>query len=65
MGLASMKMDRKLITDLDIQALVDGEVDDRAAVYLLDALNKDPSLYNRYCQYLKQKSLLKSWWKDN
>ena len=65
MGLACMKMDSKQITDLDIQALVDGEVDDRTAVYLMDALNNDPALYNRYCQYKKQKSLLKSWWKDN
>ena len=53
------------ITDFDIQALVDGEVDDYTAVSLLEALNQDPALYNRYLLYKKQKSLLKSWWKDN
>ena len=60
-----MKMDNKTITDLDIQALVDGEVDDKASVALMDALSRDAALYNRYLLYKKQKSLLKSWWKDN
>lgn len=58
-------MNTKSITDLEIQALVDGEVDDRSSVELLDALQRDPTLYNRYLLYKKQKSLLKSWWKDN
>ena len=65
MGWVCMKMDNKTITDLDILALVDGEVDDKAAVSLMDALNRDPALYNRYLLYKKQKTLLKSWWKDN
>ena len=58
-------MNTKGITDFEIQALVDGEVDDRTSVELMDALQRDPSLYNRYLLYKKQKSLLKSWWKDN
>lgn len=58
-------MNTKSISDLEIQALVDGEVDDRTALELLDALRRNPTLYNRYLLYKKQKSLLKSWWKDN
>lgn len=53
------------ITDMDIQALVDGDVDDRTSVFLLEAVTSDPMLYNRYLLYQKQKKLLKSWWKDN
>ena len=60
-----MKMDNKTITDLDIQALIDGEIDDQSSLALMDAMNRDPGLYNRYLVYKKQKSLLKSWWKDN
>ena len=55
----------KNITDLDIQALVDGDIDDKVSLYLLDAITNDPTLYNRYLVYQKQKKLLKSWWKDN
>ncbi len=58
-------MNTKNITDYEIQALVDGEIDDRTALELLDLLQRNPTLYNRYLLYKKQKSLLKSWWKDN
>jgi anti-sigma factor RsiW len=58
-------MNSKRITDLDIQALVDGEVDEKTSVALLQAVTNDPNLYNRYMLYQKQKKLLKSWWKDN
>lgn len=57
-------MDQK-INDLEIQALVDGELEDPRSVELMNALTQDPALYNRYLLYKKQKSLLKSWWKDN
>ena len=60
-----MGMDTKGITDMDIQALVDGEVDDRKSVFLMQAVTQDPNLYNRYLVYKKQKALLKIWWKDN
>lgn len=53
------------ITDYDIQALVDGEADISLQAQILEALAKDPSLYNRYMMYQKQKKLLKSWWKDH
>jgi hypothetical protein len=57
-------MDQR-ISDLEIQALVDGEVDDPKSVELMTVMTRDPALYNRYLLYKKQKSLLKSWWKDN
>ena len=63
-GLFSV-MGTKNITDMDIQALVDGHVDEKTSVRLLDAITHDPALYNRYLVYQKQKNLLKAWWKDN
>lgn len=58
-------MNTKYITDLDIQALVDGNVDEKTSLLLLEAVSGDPDLYNRYLVYQKQKKLLKLWWKDN
>ena len=55
----------RTITDLDIQALIDGEVSEQDYVDLFEAVSRDPNLYNRYLLYKKQKNLLKSWWKDN
>lgn len=61
----SGSMGEEKITDYDIQALVDGEVPDKQSLALYEAVTRDPALYNRYLLYKKQKSLLKSWWKDN
>lgn len=58
-------MNSKHITDLDIQALVDGNIDEKTSLMLLEAVTNDPALYNRYLVYQTQKKLLKSWWKDN
>ncbi len=58
-------MSTRDITDLDIQALVDGHVDEVTSVRLLEAITNDPNLYGRYQVYQKQKKLLKLWWKDN
>ncbi len=58
-------MHGRAITDLDIQALIDGEMSDHEALQLMDAITKNPVLHNRYLLYKKQKTLLKSWWKDN
>ena len=58
-------MAAKNITDLDIQALVDGSIDEKTSVYMLEAITNDSALYNRYLIYQKQKKLLKAWWKDN
>ncbi len=53
------------ITDMDLQALVDGQMEESEASRVRDALKHDPALQNRYMLYQKQKKLLKSWWKDN
>lgn len=53
------------ITDLDIQALVDGEIIGDRKQALMDSLTCHPDLYKRFLLYQKQKNLLKSWWKDN
>lgn len=53
------------VTDLDLQALLDGELDDRRAQWLLDAMEKSETLRMRYMAYARQRNLLKSWWKDN
>lgn len=58
-------MDSRNVTDLDIQALVDGQVDEKASIRLMEAITGNPDLYKRYRQYQKQKKLLKLWWKDN
>ena len=58
-------MNSKHISDYEIQALVDGEVDDRTMIALMEAVTADPLLHNRYLLYKKQKNLLKFWWKDN
>ncbi len=58
-------MNSKSISDLDIQALVDGNIDEKTSLLLLEAVAADPDLYNRYVVYQKQKKLLKLWWKDN
>lgn len=58
-------MSTKNITDLDIQALVDGQVDEQASIRLMEAITGDPALYKRYQTYRKQNKLLKLWWKDN
>ena len=58
-------MSSKHITDLDIQALVDGQVDEDASVRLMEIITGDPTLYKRYEAYRHQKKLLKLWWKDH
>lgn len=58
-------MNREKITDMDIQALVDGELDEGQRDRILKILHLYPDLYKRYILYKEQKSLLKAWWKDN
>lgn len=53
------------ITDLDIQALIDNEMESNRADCIRQAVENDPILHNRYLLYKKQKDLLKLWWKDN
>ena len=58
-------MNSEKITDMDLQALVDGQLEEDRARRVRDALKTDPALQNRYMLYQKQKNLLKNWWKDN
>lgn len=58
-------METVVITDYDLQALIDGQADDILKSRIVEAINNDPVLYNRYILYEKQKKLLKTWWKDH
>lgn len=53
------------ITDMDIQALVDKELEPTRERFIFAAIQRSPELLKRYTTYLHQKDLLKKWWKDN
>jgi len=53
------------ITDMDIQALIDGELDHERKIFVMNAIDRSPDLQKRYSLYVHQKNLLKLWWKDN
>jgi len=53
------------ITDMDIQALVDKELEPGREKLILAAIQHSPELFKRYTTYVHQKTLLKKWWKDN
>lgn len=53
------------ITDMDIQALVDGELPPEDRSRLLAVIRHSPELTRRYAMYAHQKDLLKMWHKDN
>lgn len=55
-----MKQDK--ITDYDIQALVDNELDSKETNYVLHYIAKEPSALNRYKELIEQKILLNRWW---
>ena len=50
------------ISDFEIQALIDGELDEHAADTLFTRIKDHPAALKRYCELLKQKELLKLWW---
>lgn len=50
------------ITDYDIQALTDEELDWETRKKVMDTINADPQSLKRYNHLKKQKSLLKNWW---
>ncbi len=52
-------------TDLELQALLDGELDEAHERRLLKALENNQDLRRRYTTYARQRDLLKNWWKDN
>lgn len=54
-----------IVTDMDIQALLDNELEPEKMRLVLETISRSPDLQKRYQQYLHQKDLLKLWWKDN
>ncbi len=50
------------ISDLDIQALVDGELDELRAGEIRDAISKHPVKLKRFEELQKQKEQLREWW---
>lgn len=55
---------QKTFSDLDIQALVDGELSDEDEVKLRRYLKENKSGQNRYLELLDQKKLLQFWWAE-
>lgn len=52
------------IDDYDIQALVDGELDDKKAKQLVKEMERNPSIKKRYDELCEQRQRLKRWWKS-
>lgn len=46
----------------DIEALIDGELDERQARALRRVIDNDPALQCRFHALILQKTLLKTWW---
>jgi anti-sigma factor RsiW len=52
----------EVITDADIQALIDGELAPARQEVVITAISNDYLLQQRYNTLRRQKSLLLSWW---
>lgn len=57
-------MNKKYVTDLDIQALADNELSGEDAERVRDYLQSNPDAHERYEEILRQKEFLKDWWSD-
>lgn len=55
----------RTISDLDIQALIDGELEKEDQRIVKERVMANPALKKRYFQLEKQKTLLKLWWKEH
>lgn len=53
-----------IVTDADIQALIDGELSPARQEIILRALDNDHALRQRYNTLRHQKMLLLSWWQE-
>lgn len=51
-----------IITDYDIQALIDHELDQEQEEFVRARVESDEKARVRYQQLLRQKDILKSWW---
>jgi len=54
-----------VITDYDIQAFLDDELDHETACRVRSFIEENPTYKKRYNELLRQKRLLKSWWKNS
>lgn len=52
------------VTDYDIQALIDNELNHEEAKEVFGHLEKNRSAYKRYKELMAQKNLLKLWWRS-
>lgn len=52
------------LRDIDLQALVDGELDHDQEQQIRALLLQDPAARARYRELLEQKRLLLAWWKQ-
>lgn len=55
-------MEEQTITDLDIQALVDGELDWDSAQKVRNYMVNNPIARQRYQELMEQKRLISEWW---
>lgn len=54
----------KKISDLELQALVDGELTGEERTALLTRIKKSPEAQKRHAEIIRQKEALKEWWKN-
>lgn len=52
------------ITDYDLQAYVDGELDHERLKYVREQIKENFRLKKRYDELLRQKKHLKNWWEQ-
>ena len=59
-----IKMPETVITDLDIEALVDHELSTEERQRMYTVLRHDPDLLRKYDRLMTQKKLLQMWWNN-
>lgn len=57
-------MARGKVTDYDIQALVDDELEYEEAKRIRDHIERFPEAKKRYLELFSQKNILKMWWQS-
>ena len=53
-----------IVTEWDIQALLDNELSEAEQAIVLKAMRDDFTLRARYNELRRQRDLLRTWWKD-
>lgn len=57
-----MNREKNIISEFDIQAIIDGEVDGAARVHMMKKICQHPELRERFETLFFQKQILKEWW---